>query len=229
MVFSEKLASIGLLSAGVAHEINNPLETIHNFVEYLKYKIEQEEDKEILADIDEEVETISKIVSNLITFSDNNIDQNESFDVNSLIDDLIGLINYNAKYKKIQIDFHKKDDRLTLTASKTEIKQVILNLIKNSFDAIPAGGIITIKTCGKRLNEKSYVEIVLIDNGTGIPGKNINDIFLPFYSTKSNEEGNLGLGLSVSYGILKKYNGTISVLNLEEEGCQFTITIPQQQ
>ncbi len=229
VIVSEKLASIGLLSAGVAHEINNPLEIIYNYIRYLKFNSSNPEVAQTVNNLEEEIQSISQIVSNLISFSDSSRNQMERVNLNELITSIISLVRHNAKYKSIDICFQKKEDPIYLRINKTEIKQVILNLMKNSFEAMPDGGKLIIKAAAKTVGNSIYVEMKFHDTGCGIKKRNIHDIFLPFYSTKKEKFGNLGLGLSVSYGIVKKYNGTIAVRNLNDSGCEFTIRIPQHQ
>ena len=225
MILSEKLASVGLLAAGVAHEINNPLEIIYNHLKYLKINLPGNRFNETIDGVEEEINYIANIVSNLITFSDSNKTVIETFDLNTLIESVIGFMRFSVRSRKVRISFNSDDDGVTLRANKNEIKQVVLNLFKNSFEAMPDGGSISICTGYGRENGKKSVFIVFSDTGTGIMEEDLKNIFLPFYSTKL--EGNLGLGLSVSYGILKKYNGTICAETLKHSGCRFRITIPQ--
>lgn len=227
MMLSEKLASVGLLAAGVAHEINNPLEIIYNSLKYLKYHIFHQELQEAVDDIQEEMTSIANIVSNLHAFSDNKQSTNEEVDVNAVIDNMLNLIRFNAKYRHITIHFEPCNANILIRANKNEIKQVLLNLFKNSFEVMPLGGEVFIKTMLVQTNGASLVQIQFKDTGPGISDENPDNIFLPFYSTKKGQEHNLGLGLSVSYGIIKKYHGTISVENPDNSGCQFTITLPQ--
>lgn len=226
VVFSEKLASTGLLAAGVAHEINNPLEIIHNYLEYLRYEIEPPHLREILESIQRQAEAIAQIVSNLVIFSDQRNAGVEICDVRVIIERIISLIRHQAKQRQIAISFDKGTDALQLQVNPTEMQQVLLNLFKNSFDAMPTGGEIRIATTARLQAERPVMELVFRDTGSGIQGVNPQDIFLPFYSTKSGKPGHLGLGLSVSYGIIAKYRGEISVKNLDTGGCQFTITLP---
>ena len=227
VVFSEKLASTGLLAAGVAHEINNPLEIMHNYLEYLKYEIQTPKLLEIIEILRHQTEAIAQIVSNLMIFSDQANANLETFDLNTLIERIIELIRHNARHKQIAIHLTSAAPALALHANKTEIQQVLLNLLKNSFEAMPSGGEIFIATALVPEQGANLVEMTFRDTGTGIGDDNPNNIFLPFYSTKKGQANNLGLGLSVSYGIIKKYNGTITVENIENAGCQFTIRFPQ--
>jgi len=227
VMLSEKLASVGLLSAGVAHEINNPLEIISNYTQFLKYEADKPETIKILNNILEEITSISQIVGNLITFSDTTKAHIEDVDINETIASIIELIGHNANYKNIEIVFKQETARLDLKINKTELKQVILNLLKNSFEAMPEGGQLFIQTSLLQKNSHAEVEILFQDSGHGIDDIHIHDIFLPFYSTKSGETYNLGLGLSVSYGIIKKYSGQIEAYNNPEGGCSFKITLPK--
>jgi signal transduction histidine kinase/ABC-type branched-subunit amino acid transport system ATPase component len=227
VLISEKLASVGLLAAGVAHEINNPLEIIYNYVKYLKFNSVDHKVQEVIENLDRQIHYIANIVSNLITFSDSTTITIKEIDLNETIQNMLGLIKYDAKYKKIAIHFDKSEDTILMRMKENEIKQVILNLFKNSFEAMPKGGRIYIKTEEYTNNESRYIRIIFRDTGPGIEESNLYNIFLPFYSTKSAAGTNLGLGLSVSYGIVKKYNGTITVENLRNSGCQFTITMPK--
>jgi signal transduction histidine kinase/ABC-type multidrug transport system ATPase subunit len=227
VILSEKLASVGLLAAGVAHEINNPLGIIYNYLSSIKYTFHDKALHEAIDNVHEEISSISNIVGNLHAFSDNTQLTIEEIEINELIRSMLNLIKHNAKYKYITIHFEPGRQELGIKANKNEIKQVILNLLKNSFEAMPSGGEIYIETTQITENGSNLVQIIFKDTGPGICDENPNNIFLPFYSTKKGVENNLGLGLSVSYGIIKKYNGTILVQNIDESGCQFIITIPQ--
>ena len=226
LILSEKLASMGLLAAGVAHEINNPLEIIYNYLNFLKYNVSDNSLADTIKNLDEEFRYIAHIVSNLITFSDDKVIRKENVDVNALISNIIGLIKYSAQYKNIDISFVPRNKAANILADKKEIKQVILNLFKNSFEAMPTGGNIYITTEKIIKDKMDMIAICFKDTGSGIKGKNLYDIFLPFYSTKKGEGSNLGLGLSIIYGIIKKYDGTITVENLQNSGCLFKITFP---
>ncbi|MDC7233897.1 MAG: ATP-binding protein, partial [Spirochaetales bacterium] len=223
----EKLASVGLLAAGVAHEINNPLEIIFNHLNYLDMKSETSEQREVIGEIVEELRDIKSIVSNLISFSDSKKAALEEFDMNDLVSSLINLIRFNARSKNIDIIHRKNAENLLIRGSKNEMKQVLLNLLKNSFEAMPEGGTIKISTDCLAVPESpaGHVEVLIDDNGPGLSDDS-GDIFLPFYTTKKGSENNLGLGLSVIYGIIKKYRGEIHASNRAEGGCRFRIRIP---
>ena len=227
VMLSEKLASVGLLAAGVAHEINNPLGIVYNYLSHIKYNFQGKELHEAIDHVHEEISSIANIVSHLHTFSDKKQADNEELDVNEIIRRMLNLIKHHARRQQIEIHFTPSEAELFIRANRNEIKQVLLNLFKNSFEAMPSGGEIFINTGLLRDQGAKLVQIRFKDTGPGICDDNPMNIFLPFYSTKKGSEQNLGLGLSVSYGIIKKYHGTISVQNLDNSGCQFVISVPQ--
>lgn len=226
MMLSEKLASVGLLAAGVAHEINNPLEIIYTYLSYMKYKFRSQEFHQAIDTLHEQIEDIAGIVSNLQSFSDNTQEAQDDIDTNDVIRDMLHLVQHNAGYKHIAIHFTPSDDELLIHVNRHEIKQVILNLLKNSFEAMPSGGDIFICTDLVQDGGEHFAQILFHDTGPGICGDNPGNIFLPFYSTKQGSQQNLGLGLSVSYGIIQKYHGAMTVENVEGAGCQFIIMLP---
>jgi len=183
------------------------------------------EHQQIIKEISEELRDIKSIVSNLISFSDNKNASQEVYNLNDLIESLINLIRFNARFQQIKISFDKTNTEFMIQSSRNEMKQVLLNLIKNSFEAMPLGGEIKIRT-SVNPSDPGRVIIDLEDNGPGLEEES-GDIFLPFYSTKKQKGPNMGLGLSVIYGIITKYGGTIHGANLEPRGCRFTITLPR--
>jgi len=227
VLLSEKLASVGLLAAGVAHEINNPLEIIYNDLSYLKYNVQGEQLQKTVDDIQEEIGSIATIVSNLHSFSGNTRDSAEELDINVVIQNILNLLQHHARHQQIAIRFAPSEQELLVKANRHEIKQVLLNLFKNSFEAMPTGGDIFVETASIEQNGATMVQIRFRDTGPGICDENPDNIFLPFYSTKKGTEQNFGLGLSVSYGIIKKYHGSMTVENGEHGGCQFIILLPQ--
>ena len=194
----------------------------------MKFNIDKEKLYETISNIEEELQDIKQIVSNLISFSDSNKVVNEEFELNGLIGSILHLIRFNTKNKKIVIEYTPADHPIHLNANVNEIKQVVLNLLKNSFEASDDGGRICIHTSCLEIDDMPFACISFKDDGLGIEDENPDNIFLPFYSTKKGNDANFGLGLSVSYGIIKKYNGNISVRNLKDSGCEFTITLPQR-
>jgi C4-dicarboxylate-specific signal transduction histidine kinase len=177
-------------------------------------------------DITEEINAIAQIVSNLVTFSDTYPDTNESFDVNELLDSMVKPVTFSAKNKQIRISFNPSTQALYIRANRTEIRQVILNMMKNGFEAMPSGGEFRIETRQGTQENEEVVIMTFRDTGTGIKKSAIKNLFSPFYTTKGGTRGHLGLGLSVSYEIVTKYHGTISVRNRKNVGAEFTIVFP---
>jgi signal transduction histidine kinase/ABC-type branched-subunit amino acid transport system ATPase component len=227
VILSEKLASVGLLAAGVAHEINNPLEIVYNYLKYLKLSYSDAKLHETVDELHEEITYIAGIVRNLLSLSGGGTAEREEIDVNELIRSTIGLLRHSAVDKSISISFESREKELSLTVNRNEIKQVILNLVRNSFEAMPGGGEIAIITSisGDEGGE-TIATIEFTDTGPGIAGSNLNDVFIPFYSTRKGKGENVGLGLSICYGIVKQHSGNMTVRNLEPAGCRFTITLP---
>jgi len=227
LILSEKLASVGLLAAGVAHEINNPLGIITNYLQSIKFRFGDAELRTRIGHVEEQIQFISTIVSDLLLFSDSGKAVREEIDIVEVIRGLISFVQYSFRHSDIVITVSSRPEAIVMDANQNEIKQIMLNLMKNSFEAMPGGGTIDVVI---REGEKDGAPAVIVrvrDSGPGIAHENPNDVFLPFYSTKRGEDlQHMGLGLSVTYGIIKKYDGEISVENLQTAGCEFTISLP---
>lgn len=224
--FSERLGSVGLLAAGVSHEINNPLEIIMNEVDYLRRLLPNKEHHAVLNNIEEEVGSIEQIVSSLAAFSDNSLSRSEELDLTPLLTHILKLVKHNAVQRNIEINFTPPENKVMLECNKTEIKQIILNLIKNSFEAIHTDGKLDINLSIESSGNEYWVKLEVRDTGPGISEEDKKNIFLPFFSKKTATGSNMGLGLSVSYGIINKMNGKIMVENHPKGGCVFTILLP---
>ena len=226
LILSDKLASVGLLAAGVAHEINNPLEIISNYLSFIKYTFSDLEISGAIDKVNNEIDYISRIVSNLLTFSGHHQQGFEIVDLNEVTREILGLLKYNAKYQHIQILFKSDFDQVCFMGDHDQIKQVILNLIKNSFEAMESGGKIQITTSEKENDTEHHACLIFEDTGPGINPENMTNIFLPFFSTKSAAKNQLGLGLSISYRIIESFGGEMRVKNLPAGGCRFEVRLP---
>ncbi len=226
VVLSENLASVGLLAAGVAHEINNPLDIMHYYIENIRFNADNPNVQGAVKALQEEVDSIAQIVGNLLTFSDKKSRVKEEFDIIALLRDLVDLIAYNAKRSGIAVDVTAPPGALVIEANRNEMKQVVLNLVKNGFEAMPEGGKLTIAVEKTTVNGVDHCSIEFLDTGAGLEESVVRDIFLPFFSTKDGTGRNVGLGLSICHSIVTKYNGTISGRNRENGGCAFTISLP---
>lgn len=219
MVQSEKLASIGRLAAGIAHEIGNPLTSIFSFVQILREMEEDEFKKESLDTIYFHINRISEILKQLSGFSKMPSGERKECYINEIIQTSVNLIQYDKKAKNINIVKELSPTLPMIAIDGNQLSQVFVNLILNAIDAMPDGGTLTIRSMMK---EKDIV-IQFEDTGIGIPREELSKIFDPFFTTK---ERGTGLGLAVSYNIIKKMNGTLSVESELGKGTIFTITIP---
>lgn len=221
---SEKLASMGQLSAGIAHELNNPLGVV---LLYANLLLDEIEEKSPLYDdlkiITEEANRCKKIVSGLLNFARENKVTLVPTNISKLIDQCIKVINTpsNIEYK-----IEHNIDNPIVEIDKDQIIQVINNLLNNAITAMPNGGYITIKT----FKENSHLILQVSDTGIGIPEQNLKKIFEPFFTTKTIGKGT-GLGLAVTYGIIKMHKGSISVKSNADPkkgptGTTFTIKLP---
>ena len=222
---SEKLSSVGLLSAGVAHEINNPLEIISNYLTNIRFRYNEPDLIKIVDQLSRQVRYINKIVSNLQNFSNLEKVAPENASINDLVKEMIDLLRVNAKLKSISINLTELNKNNVVYINENEFKQALLNIIKNSFESIQKDGDIDITIERISVNNESFLEIQIEDTGEGIDIS--KDYFTPFYSTKSYNGVNTGLGLSLVYGIVKKYKGTISINNRKDKkGCIVKMAFP---
>lgn len=225
LVLTEKLASLGLLAAGVAHEINNPLGVISNYLESFRLNKVMDHERESVYDyLFEQINYITQVIGNLITFSENRVQDKETVLLSDIIRNLVDLIRFNGKQKHIHISVNEDcAEPLRAIINQNEFKQVILNLFKNSFEVLPEGGAITLSI--SKDDEGKNALILFEDNGPGIPFDDPKDVFLPFKSSKNSTQ-NYGLGLSLCYNILNRYGGSISVDKQFNAGCRFILKIP---
>ena len=222
LIRSEKLASLGKMAAGIAHEINNPLTSIlintHLLLEKSEKKDANFENLTLIAD---ETSRCAQIVKGLLEFSRQSPPEKTRSNINELIERTTQLLENQASFQNVKI-IKNLDGRLPLIeVDKTKIQQVFWNLMLNACAAMPKGGNLTISS---RLEDDSkYVEIVFIDTGLGIPRENIIRLFDPFFTTKSS---GTGLGLAISYGIIQQHDGKIEVKSEVGQGSVFTVKLP---
>jgi PAS domain S-box-containing protein len=223
---SDKLASIGLLVSGVAHEINNPLTGAIAYSELLQMKVKDEEVLGDLKKIQDSAERCKKIVDNLLTFSRQRTPTKSLESINGIIDRAIDLRAYWLKSSGIEV-VRNYDAVTTVFVDAQQIQQVILNILLNAEQAIVNSG----RRDGQIVFSTKYerdhreVSIMVRDNGPGIPPSSLPKIFDPFFTTKPVGIGT-GLGLSISHGIITEHGGTIQAANAEGGGAVFTIDLP---
>ncbi|HET6515979.1 MAG TPA: ATP-binding protein [Thermodesulfovibrionales bacterium] len=225
LIQSKKLASLGVLTAGVAHELTNPLNNIsmiaQNFIEFHDI-LSKEKMLDLMNTIQEETQRIEKIVKNLLDFSKPKEAILREADINETIQEALKLMQNTLEISNIEVKLDLCRGLSHVSLDKDQIHQVLVNLMTNAVHAMPSGGKLFIAT--RQGKEKDFVEISVMDEGKGIPPEYLPHIFDPFFSTKG--EGGTGLGLSVSYGIIKRHKGTISVSSKVGVGTTFTIKLP---
>ncbi len=223
LMLSEKLASIGLLAAGVAHEVNNPLEIIGNYLNYLDEEGLAPDARKAVARMMGQVDRIHQIVNNLVAYSGGKAGSALHANPVELLNELIELLRFGVDFSRI--DFRVEcGSPVLLSVDPNELRQIFLNLIRNSLDAMPEGGEIAFSI--DRPEHEQTARILVRDTGCGLRLENPNDIFLPFVTTKKGAGSHQGLGLYLVYGIVGKYGGSISVRNHPEGGCEFTVILP---
>lgn len=207
LINAEKLASLGTLAAGVAHEINNPLGVILGFSDLLIRSTDPEsQDYDDLKTIERQGLHCKQIVENLLSFARHGEEISETADIKKCIREVVKIVKHTLDMNDIELDMNLPDPLPAVIGDFRQFQQVFLNIINNAISAMPDGGMLRIS--GRMDEANQRVVIALSDTGTGIDGKDINRIFDPFYTTKPEGEGT-GLGLFVSYGIISRYGGTI--------------------
>jgi two-component system NtrC family sensor kinase len=227
---SEKLASIGKLSATIAHEINNPLNGILTYTKLIERKLADGTFKEeeipkfrsYLAIMERETERCSAIVRNLLDFArQREPSLKPDVDINEVVDEAFSLLANQVALQEITVE--KRYGQLSpLMADPMQLRQAFLNIILNSCEAMHNGGMLTVTTASSNKYKKA-VRVEIADNGVGIGEKELSKIFDPFFTSK---EKGTGLGLSVVYGIINSHHGTIEVKSKMGEGTTIIITLP---
>jgi len=219
----ERLASMGQLAAGVAHEINNPLGTILLFSDMM-YKEADEDDprRDDLKMIINETTRCKSIVADLLNFSRQQNVVAQEINIHDLLEQVIKGLSIQPAFQDVKFVRHFKSGMSAIQADPNQMQQVFINLFNNAAEAMDSEGTITIASSSL---DHNWVEIKISDTGAGIPQEDLNKVFSPFYTTKSPGKGT-GLGLSITYGIIKMHRGQINVQSQEGKGTTFTITLP---
>jgi two-component system NtrC family sensor kinase len=229
MEYTNKMAALGRLSAGVAHEINNPVSIITEKAGLLKDLLLMSETippKERMLDLVDSVlrsaDRCGGITHRLLGFAKHMQVRAETIDLDLLLKEVLGFLEKEAVYRNLQVVLDFPPDPPTTVSDRGQLQQVFLNILNNAFAAVDDGGRIEI---GIKAVEPDSVAIWVEDNGVGIPEENLSHIFDPFFSTKKG--AGTGLGLSITYGIVQKLGGEISVHSIVGEGTRFTVTLPK--
>ncbi|WP_117169570.1 ATP-binding protein [Paraliobacillus sediminis] len=217
LIRSEKMSIAGQLAAGVAHEIRNPLTSLKGFVQLLQAGIDRKDEYyKIMID---EIEKIDAISSELLFIAKPMTDERKNENVSDMIQDVMTLLNTQAKVYNINLDSQIEIDH-TVYCDRTQIKQVLINLIKNAIEEMPDGGAIKIQVT----DDHTYCIISVIDEGPGIPESLLHKLKEPFFTTK--KEGT-GLGLMISNKIVENHNGKLNISQNQNKGSTFSVLLPR--
>jgi signal transduction histidine kinase len=229
MYHTEKLASLGTMAAGVAHEINNPLAIILGFTEMLAEKVPSDSELyEILKTIEKQGQNAQRIVSNLLSFARFSEPKEEEVDLKENIEAVLAVEGNTLSLNNIFVERDMVDPLPKVKGDPGELQQVFFNIISNSISAMKEGGIL--KISARTADSGRNVEIGISDTGSGIKKENRAKIFDPFFTTKKVGEGT-GLGLTISYALISKHGGNISFETKtkeesEETGTTFIVSLP---
>jgi len=235
LIQAEKLSSIGVLAAGVAHEINNPLSSVAGYAEALLRRFNEDrslpEDPR-LDDFPKYLQVIIResyrckgIIDSLLSFSRKSDGSIGNININDVLKEVLELVRYKSRYEKIEVMTNLQDNIPDVIGDPSGIRQVCMNLLLNAHQAIHGAGIVEISTS---MNKKSMVLFEIRDTGCGISKDAIDQIWDPFYTTKDVGKG-LGLGLAVTYNIVKRLGGDISVESQVGKGSKFSVRMPTCQ
>ena len=228
MEYTNKLAAIGRLGAGVAHEINNPLSIITQKAGLLHDLLERSDEPPstdklmgLVDSVQKSAERCGEITHRLLGFAKHMDVKRETINLDVLIHEVLSFLEKEASYREIEIDVNQPEDTPSIISDRGQLQQVFLNIINNAFAAVDDGGRIEISI---RPAGRGMVAVTITDDGVGIPDENLPRIFDPFFTTKAGS--GTGLGLSITYGIVQKLGGDITVESEEGVGTSFTVTLP---
>jgi len=226
MLRADRLASLGTLAAGLAHEIRNPLVAIKTFTQLLPERFDDEEFRNYFSTVAAgEIDRISTLVTELLEFSRPSGPFFQQENLNDILDKMITLIKTEAKQKELTIEATLADDLPTVTVDKEQMKQVFINILLNAIQATPEKGTILVATrkIVKSNGGPGFVQVEISDTGIGIPEEELDKIFTPFFTTRAKGSG---LGLAISHQIIQEHEGTIDVKSVDKKGTTFTINLP---
>ncbi len=219
---SQKMESIGTLAAGIAHEVGNPLASISSIVQVLLRTLSDDFAKEKLGLVQSQVHRITKIIRDLVDFSRPSNYQVQPTDLVRTLTDAVEIVKMGKKAKEVTFVTHVRRQIPLLPLVPDQISQVFINILLNAVDALQGRhGVITAEVEG----ESGYIRVTITDNGAGIRPEHLPKIFEPFFTTKQVGEGT-GLGLWVSYGIVRSFGGDLAVHSIWGKGTSFTMTLP---
>ena len=219
---ADKLSSIGLLAAGVAHEVNTPLAVMSTYAQMLAKQISDDEQKSKLLDkIAKQTFRASEIVNSLLSFSRTSPTEFVEVDVSKVIQETLSLVEHQLEKSGVEVKLDAEPALPPVKGNSGKLQQVFLNLFLNARDAMEAGGTLTVHAW----SEGGFARIDVADNGQGIAPEHLDRIYDPFFTTKGARKGT-GLGLAVTYGIVREHGGSIEVESHPGAGSRFRVEIP---
>lgn len=222
LIRTEKLAAMGTLSAGVAHEVNNPLASISSLIQMMQAKTDLDQNtRERLQLISEQIRRISQVTKDMMDFARARPAAKSPVNANEIIETALRLARFDSSFQKLRVKKTFGENLPPVFADADQLQQVFLNLFLNARDAMPDGGELKIET--KQTENK--IEIRIADSGNGIADADLKKIFDPFFTTKTAGKGT-GLGLAVCYGIITAHGGAIEVAGNEPSGTTFFVRLP---
>ena len=223
---NKRLAALGKLSAGIAHEIRNPLSSIRGLAQFISHTLSKEDERRVdLNTIIQEVDRLNNLVIQVLDYAKVKKPNLSPFSLNELISEVVELFQKQINKYKIKFHLQLSPHISSFWADKDQVRQIFMNIIINAIQAIPEEGEIKIETEETIYKEKPAIKLVVEDNGIGIPEQNLQQIFDPFFSTK--EQGS-GLGLSIVYTLVEGHQGEVKVESKEGKGTKFIIFLPQK-
>jgi signal transduction histidine kinase len=225
---AEKLAALHTLSAGVAHELRNPLSAVDLNLQLLEEQLEEENrltstTTRYLKVLNAETRRLTAILDNFMKFARPSSLQFHQCDVNSVIAHIASLLQHEADERHVRLQLTMTDDIPTIMGDETQISQALLNMVVNAFQAMPDGGVVDIMAAPITVNDKVWVEIIVRDSGVGIKSEDLSRLFEPFFTTKVSGSG---LGLAIVYRILQDHQGDIKVSSTPGRGTSVVIKLP---
>ncbi|MGH9788027.1 MAG: sensor histidine kinase, partial [Candidatus Acidiferrales bacterium] len=219
---AEKLSSIGLLAAGVAHEVNTPLAVISNYAQMLSKQLSSDDPRASLIEkIVKQTFRASEIISGLLNFSRTGPAELGEVQLNRIVSDSLALLEPQFRSTQIAVETALDDNLPPVYGDAGKLQQVLVNLLSNARDAMPQGGRLAVRTRA----DNSRVRVEVADTGIGIPAENLAKIYDPFFTTKTTGRGT-GLGLAITYGIVQEHHGSIQVRSQPGQGTTFALEFP---
>ena len=226
LIQAAKLAAVGEMAAGVAHELNNPLTTVVGFTELALDDLPM--DSPIRKDLDmvlQEARRARSVVRRLLDFARQGATSRVKTDINEIVDDVMMLTKHLMHTSRVTPEVRLGSGLPWVLVDRNQIKQVVINLVNNALYAMPGGGRLEVETAEQTRYNGQWITLAVRDTGVGIPAENLQRIFEPFFTTRA-DHGGTGLGLSVTYGIVTDHAGMIEVESAIQQGSTFTVWLP---